>query len=34
VYQKVEDIDEQILMEILQEAMMLNEERFKQKKKK
>jgi hypothetical protein len=34
VYQKVEDIDEQILMEILQEAMMLNEERFKEKKKK
>jgi hypothetical protein len=34
VYQKPEDIDEQILMEILQEAMMLNEERFKLKKKK
>ena len=33
VYQKVEDIDQQILMEILQEAMMLNEERFKTKKK-
>jgi hypothetical protein len=29
----VEDIDQQILMEILQEAMMLNEERFKTKKK-
>lgn len=34
VYQKPEDINEQILMEILQEAMMLNEERFKLKKKK
>jgi len=34
VYQKPEDIDEQILMEILQEAMMLNEEKFKMKKKK
>lgn len=34
VYQKPEDIDEQILMEILQEAMMLNEEKFKMKRKK
>jgi hypothetical protein len=34
VYQKVEDIDEQILMEVLQEAMMLNEEKLKEKKKK
>lgn len=34
IYEKADDIDEQILMEILQEAMMLNEEHFKAKKKK
>jgi len=32
IYQEPEDINEQILMEILQEAMMLNEEHFKAKK--
>ncbi len=32
IYQKPSDINEQILMEILQEAMMLNEEHCKKKK--
>ncbi|MFM7022912.1 MAG: DUF1801 domain-containing protein [Flavobacteriales bacterium] len=34
IYQKFEDLDEGILMEVLQEAMMLNEEIVKSKKKK
>lgn len=34
VYQKADEIDEQILMEVLQEAMMLNEEKHKATKRK
>ncbi|MCX6182831.1 MAG: DUF1801 domain-containing protein [Bacteroidetes bacterium] len=34
VYEKMEELDESILMEIVQEAMLLNEEHFKNKKKK